>query len=209
MENKFSKAMAFRHACKAFNKSKKISDVDISFILEAGRTSPSSFGIEPWKFLVITNDELKRKLRPYCWDQEQITSSSHLVLLLSHIEAAKVESGIPKQRFKRYGLEGEKLEGLINIYANHLKDTLISDENIHHWTSKQVYIASANMMTAAAYIGIDSCAIEGYEKQKVEEILNLDTTKYQLAMILPFGYRLNEQRQQHRLNFDEIVEFIS
>ncbi len=131
------------------------------------------------------------------------------MLLLSHIEAAKVQSGIPKERFKRYGLEGEKLDGLINIYANHLKDTLSCDENIHHWTSKQVYIASANMMTAGAYIGIDSCAIEGFEKQKVEEILNLDTTKYQLAMILPFGYRLNEQRQQHRLNFDEIVEFIS
>ena len=59
MENNFTKAMNFRHACKVFDDTKKISDEDMKFILEAGRKSPSSFGMEGWKFLVITNDELK------------------------------------------------------------------------------------------------------------------------------------------------------
>ncbi len=209
MENNFSKAMAFRHACKVFDETKKISDEDIKFILEAGRTSPTSFGIEAWKFLVITNEELKAKIRPYCWNQEQVTSCSHLVLLLSDIDSAKVESGEIKRRFTRYGLPEDKLEGLIGIYADHLKETLSSDENIHHWTSKQAYIAAGNMMTGAAYVGIDSCAIEGFEKENVEKVLGLDSTKHQLALVLPFGYRVNEQKPQQRLDFDEIVEFIN
>ena len=63
-------------------------------------------------------------------------------------------------------------------------------------------------MTAAAFIGIDSCPIEGFEKENVEEVLGLDTTKFQVAVILPFGYRINEQPTQLRLPFDEVVEFI-
>jgi nitroreductase len=64
------------------------------------------------------------------------------------------------------------------------------------------------MMTAAASIGVDSCPIEGFEKEKLEEILELDTTKYQLSVVLPLGYRINEQSSQQRLAFDEVVEFI-
>jgi len=208
MENNFSKAMDFRHACKVFDDTKKIPDEDINFILEAGRKSPSSFGMEGWKFLVITNEELKAKLRPACWDQVQLTSCSHLVILLTNIDSVKPKSGLPEQRFKRREMPQEKLDFYLNLYATHLSKELSSDENVHHWTSKQAYIAAGNMMTAAAYIGIDSCPIEGFEKEKVEEILGLDTKKNQLAMVLPFGYRINEQSTQQRLSFDEVIEFI-
>ncbi|BFU76987.1 NAD(P)H-dependent oxidoreductase [Arcobacter sp. 15-2] len=208
MENNFTKAMDFRHACKIFDDTKKISDTDMKFILEAGRKSPSSFGMEAWKFLVITNEELKAKLRPACWDQVQLTSCSHLVILLTNINSVKPESGLPEKRFKRREMPQEKLDFYLNLYATHLTKELSSDENVHHWTSKQAYIAAGNMMTAAAYIGIDSCPIEGFEKEKVEEILGLDTTQNQLAMVLPFGYRINEQSTQQRLPFDEVVEFI-
>ena len=208
MQNDFSKAMDFRHACKVFDDSKKISDEEIHYILEAGRKSPSSFGMEAWKFLVITNEELKAKLRPFCWDQIQITSCSHLVVVLAGIENAKVESGMPKKRFLRREMPQEKLDFYLDIYAKHLAKTLSSDENIYAWTARQSYIALGNMMTAAAFIGIDSCPIEGFEKENVEEVLGLDTSKYQVAVIVPFGYRLNEQSTQLRLPFDEVVEFI-
>ncbi len=208
MNNDFSKAMDFRHACKAFDETKKISDEEIHFILEAGRKSPSSFGMEGWKFLVITNEALKEKLRPVCWDQVQVTSCSHLVIILAAIDSVKVESGEVKKRFTRRDMPQESLDFYMDIYAKHLEKTLSTDENIYHWTSKQSYIALGNMMTAAAYIGIDSCPIEGYEKEKVEEILELDTSKYQLSVVVPFGYRLNEQPSQLRLPFNEVVEFI-
>jgi len=208
MKENFTNALNFRHACKVFDDTKTISDEDIKFILEAGRKSPSSFGMEGWKFLVITNEELKAKLRPFCWDQPQITTCSHLVILLTNINSVKPESGLPEQRFKRREMPQDKLDFYLDLYTNHLQKELSTDDNVHHWTSKQAYIAAGNMMTAAAYIGIDSCPIEGFEKEKVEEVLDLDTTQNQLAMVLPFGYRINEQSTQQRLAFDEVVEFI-
>jgi len=208
MHNDFTKAMDFRHACKVFDDTKKINDEEMHYILEAGRKSPSSFGMEGWKFLVITNEGLKAKLRPACWDQIQVTSCSHLVIVLAAIENVKVESGEVEKRFKRREMPKESLDFYMDIYAKHLEKTLSSNENIYHWTSKQSYIALANMMTGAAYIGIDSCPIEGFEKEKLEEILELDTSKWQVSVVVTFGYRLNEQPTQLRLPFDDVVEFI-
>ena len=208
MENDFTKAMGFRHACKIFDENKKISDEEITYILETGRTSPSSFGMEGWKFLVITNEAFKAKIRPFCWDQVQVTSCSHLVIVLAAIDNVKVESGEVKKRFARRDMPQENLDTYMNVYAQHLEKTLSSDENIYHWTAKQSYIALGNMMTAAAYIGVDSCPIEGYDKEKLEALLELDTTKWQLSVVLPLGYRLNAQPAQLRLPFNEVVEYI-
>jgi len=208
MNNDFLKAMSFRHACKVFDEDKKISDEDIKSIMSVAQNSPSSFGMEAWKFLVITNDELKAKLRPACWNQVQITSCSHLVIVLAGIESVKPESGLPKKRFTRREMPQEQLDFYLDLYAKHLEQTLSSDENIYAWTSKQTYIAASNIMTYAAYLGIDSCPIEGFEKEAIEEILDIDTKKFQLSMLLPLGYRINEQSTQLRLPFDEVVEFI-
>ncbi|MCD6653229.1 MAG: NAD(P)H-dependent oxidoreductase [Sulfurovum sp.] len=209
MQNDFSKAMDFRHACKVFDEDKKIPQDQIHYILEAGRKSPSSFGMEPWKFLVITNEALKAKLRPECWDQVQITSCSHLVVLLAAIENAKPQSGIPSERFARRPLSQEQIDAYMARYQNHLKEELKSDEKMFAWTARQTYIALANMMTAAAFVGIDSCPIEGFEKEKVEEILCLDTNKWQVSALAAFGYRVQEQSKQLRLAFDDVIEFIS
>ncbi|MCG3673753.1 NAD(P)H-dependent oxidoreductase [Aliarcobacter butzleri] len=210
MEKTFMEAMDFRHACKIFDETKKISDEDMKFILEAGRKSPSSFGQEGWKFLVITNEELKAKLRPFCWDQPQITTCSHLVIILAAIEAVKPESGVPALRFARREMPQEKKDFYNKLYKDHLTVTKVldSDENVYSWTARQTYIAAGNMMTAAAIKGIDSCPIEGFDKAKVEEVLGLDTKKFQLSMVLPFGYRINPQSTQMRLPFEEVIEFI-
>lgn len=208
MEKTFNEAMVFRHACKVFDENKKISDTDMKDILEFGRLSSSSFGMEAWKFLVISNEDLKAKIRPVCWDQVQVTSCSHLVIVLAGIDSVKVASGEVEKRFERSGMDRESLDFYLGLYAGHLENILNSDENIYAWTAKQAYIASANMMTGAAARGIDSCPIEGFDKTQIEEILALDTTKHQVAMVLPFGYRVNEQPPKYRLNFDEVIEFI-
>lgn len=210
MEKTFMEAMDFRHACKIFDETKKISDEDMRFILEAGRKSPSSFGQEGWKFLVITNEELRAKLKPFCWDQPQITTCSHLVIILAAIDAVKPESGIPALRFARREMPQEKKDFYNKLYKDHLTVTKVldSDENVYSWTARQTYIAAGNMMTAAAIKGIDSCPIEGFDKAKVEEVLGLDTKKFQLSMVLPFGYRINPQSTQMRLPFEEVIEFI-
>ena len=208
MQNDFSKAMDFRHACKIFDENKKIEDEQLRFILEAGRKSPSSFGMEPWKFIVISNKTLKEKLRPVCWNQPQITTCSHLVIILAAIENVKPSSGIPKKRFSRRPLPPEQIEGYIKLYSEFMAETFSSDEKTFCWTARQTYIALANMMTGAASIGIDSCPIEGFEKEKVEEILGIDRTKWQVSVIVSFGFRINPQPEQVRLPLEEIIEFI-
>ncbi|WP_418185515.1 NAD(P)H-dependent oxidoreductase [Aliarcobacter vitoriensis] len=210
MEKTFMEAMDFRHACKIFDETKKISDEDIKYILEVGRKSPSSFGQEGWKFLVITNEELKSKLRPHCWNQVQITSCSHLVIVLVAVDNLKPESKVPAKRFSRRELPQDKIDAYVELYGNHLKATgvLDSDKTLYSWGARQTYIAMANMMTAAATKGIDSCPIEGFDKSEVEKVLALDTKEYQVSVILPFGYRINPQSTQMRLALEEVVEFI-
>jgi nitroreductase len=207
-KEQFLEAMEFRHACKIFDETKKIPKVDLEFILEVGRLSPSSFGMEPWKFLVVQNQELKEKLRPYCWNQPQITTCSDLIVILSKIEELKPSNEYVAKMFARRNLSQENFEKYLNLYASHLSHTMSSDENILAWGARQCYIAMGNMMSAAASIGIDSCPIEGFEKEKIEEILNIDTKRYQLAVIVPFGYRINPQSSQLRLGIDEVVRYL-
>ena len=207
MSNAILEALSFRHACKIFDENKKISENDLKTILESGRISPSSFGMEPWKFLVVQNEELKAKIRPACWDQVQVTSCSDLIIILASIEDVKPVSGYPEKMFSRREMPQEQKDFYLDLYAKHLAKTLSTDENILAWTARQCYIAASNMMTTAASLGIDSCPIEGFDKEAVETILELDTKKYQLAVVLPFGYRVNEQSTQLRHTFNDVVEF--
>jgi len=203
----FMDAMNFRHACKLFDENRKINDVDMRYILETARLSPSSFGMEGWKFLVITNQQLKEKLRVVCWDQPQITTCSYLVVVLAAINPLKIQSGTPQKRFQRRDLPQEMIERYIGVYRNYV-ESIGDDKSIFAWSARQTYIAATNMMMAASFIGIDSCPIEGFEKKKVDEILKLDTKEFQTSLILPFGYRVKPQPKKIRLSFDEIVKYI-
>lgn len=204
----FLDAMNFRHACKIFDDSKKISSEDLNYILECGRKSPSSFGMEQWKFLVVQNQELKEKIKPLCWGQPQISTCSDLVIILAKKDVLKTESGYPKKMFSRRGLPEEKVDAYVDLYTNFMAPTFAESFKLYSWSARQCYLAAANMMTGAAFIGIDSCPIEGFDKEAVEKLLELNSAEFELAMMLPFGYRLNEQSKQERLSFDEVVEFI-
>lgn len=207
--NKFTQALDFRHACKLFDNARGVSMDDMNFILEAGRKSPSSFGLEPWKFLVITNQEIKALLQQACFNQPQLTTGSHVVVLLAR-NAANFAKGSSYLR-KSFGRKasGEKLENIQNIFDNYYN---YLGGRVDDWARMQVYLASANMMSAAAYIGIDSCPIEGFDYQKTEEILKKYTSyrdgNFNIAYLIVFGYRAQEQSKQLRLDISEIVEFI-
>ncbi len=204
----FVKTYEFRHACKTFCKKKVISDEDIRYILEAGRMAPSSFGMEGWKFLVVTDQELKEKLRPLCWNQAQITTCSHLVVILAAIDALKPSSGIVQKRFERRRLSKEQEEAYIERYSEFLAQEIADDEKMFAWSAKQTYLAAMQMMLAAATLEIDSCPIEGFEREKVEELLEIDTKEFRVSLLLPFGYRIYPQSGHLRRDFDEVVEFI-
>ncbi|KJR43846.1 NAD(P)H-flavin nitroreductase, partial [Candidatus Magnetoovum chiemensis] len=104
--------------------------------------------------------------------------------------------------FDRVGLDPDMRKWLGEFYANYHKTA-----DITQWSIAQCHIAAANMMTAAAFIGIDSCPIGGFECEKVREALLFDPINYEIALIIPFGYRKNPQPQKNRLPFDEVVEY--
>jgi nitroreductase len=211
MNNKegFKKALDFRHACKTFCKKKIINDKDMEFILESARMTPTSFGMEGYKLLVITNNELKEKLRPVCWNQAQITTCSHLVVILSAIEDLYPKSDYVKEKFKRRRLTKEQEEAYLKRYEEFINITAKNDNEMFAWSSKQTYLLVMTMMLAGATLEIDSCPIEGFEREKVEKILDIDTKKFRVSLLLPFGYRIYPQPKHLRDDLKSKVEFIN
>ena len=197
----FEKAVEFRHACKIFDESKKISKEDLDYILKTTIKSPSSFGIEGWKFLVIQNQELKEKLRPFCWNQPQITTCSELVVLLYRKSMKSNDEYVLKSLKRR-----KYFEKSLAKYAEFI-DSRTQDE-IECWSRAQTYIASAYLMLSSASLGIDSCPIEGFEHQKVKDLLDFDKENYDISYMVALGYRVNPPRVLERRDFDELVEFI-
>ncbi|QKF91508.1 MULTISPECIES: NAD(P)H-dependent oxidoreductase [unclassified Campylobacter] len=206
----FLEAMNFRHACKIFDENKKISDDEFGLILEAGRLSPSSTGLEQWDFLVVQNADLRQKIREVSWNQVQMTSCSHLLVILAKISEVKPGNEyIKKIIARRVDKEPELIAQREKFYQDFLTANFKNDDELtYHWSSKQCYIAAANMMTAAATLGIDSCPIEGFDADALNKVLNLDTTKQRVAVMIPFGYRLNPQPPKYRREMSDVVTWI-
>jgi nitroreductase len=206
MEVPFFEAMAFRHACKLFDSEKKIPHDQLRDILDVGRLSPSSFGMEQWKFIVVQDAVIKEGLQPLCWNQPQITTGSDVVVILAKVEAIKPETDYVHYMFSRRGLSEDQTGAYIDRYRTFLEAK--SHEGLEEWSKRQCYIAAANMMTYAASIGIDSCPIEGFDQESVEQFLKVDTDEYRVALLIPFGYRANEQPEKQRLPFEDVVTFL-
>ena len=166
----------FRHrvSTRYYDPARKISAEDFAAILDFGRLSPSSVGSEPWKFLVIQNQELREKIKPVAWGmQATIAEASHLVILLAK-KHARYDSPFFSELMNRRGFTPEQRAAALERYRSfQIHDIAIADDEraLFDWASKQSYIALANMLTGAAMLGIDSCPIEGMNYAAVEHIL--------------------------------------
>ena len=199
--------LKFRHACKIFDESKKIGAGEFDFILEAGRLSPSSTGLEQWDFLVVQNKELREKIKAVSWNQVQITSCSHLVVILAKIKEVKVGSSyIDKMIARRADKNIEAIAARQKFFL--LSNFKNDDELTFQWSHEQCMIAATNMMNAAASLGIDSCPMEGFDRHALNEILGLDESEQRVAIVVPFGYRLNPQPEKYRRQRSEVVTWI-
>lgn len=218
VKEKILDAFYFRHACKKFDGSKKISDNDFNFILETARLSPSSFGIEPWKFLVLQNMNIREKIGEAAWGaKEKLPDASHFIIILArktkdlHYDSDFISNFMVEvQKFPEEVIKARK-ESIENFQKSDFK--LLDNENgIFEWACRQTYIALGNMLTAAAEIGIDSCPIEGFDREKVEKILAdeklIDLNEFGVSCMAAFGYRAKEPREKTRQTIDEIVQWV-
>ena len=186
----------WRYATKKFDSSKKISNKELDLLLEAPRLSASSYGLQPYHVLVIRNSEIREQLKPVSWGQSQITDASHLIvfahqkdfggeLVDDYLTNVSETRNIPADTLKGYG-EFAKSK-LVDLPQTTKED----------WAAKQVYLALGNLMQAAAELKIDTCPMEGFEAEAYNTILNLNDKNLCASIVLPLGYRSEEDQTQH------------
>ena len=208
-------AFQYRHATKEFDNTKKVSDDDINFILKTANLSPSSFGFEPWHFVVVQDKALRELLKPVAWGAPlKLDTASHFVLGLSmKAPMVKHDADYIMHMMKEVKQLPEEAIDMYSKFYREFQESdfdLDTDKKLFDWASKQTYIALANMMTSAALTGIDSCPIEGFLQEKTEALLKekfgIDTDKYGLSFMVAFGYRKAEPpHAKTRRHFQEII----
>lgn len=211
------KAYHFRHATKVFDDTRKIADEDFQFILETGRLSPSSIGFEPWKFLIVQNQDMRKRLSEVSSGaQKQLATASHFVVILARSDASYNSPYAEYMLKEMKGMPDDVFELTSAAYGNFQNNQRILENprSLFDWASKQTYIALGNMMTAAAQIEIDSCPIEGFNREAVHRILEeeglLEEGAWDISVMAAFGYRAEEpKREKTRQPIEKVTQWLN
>lgn len=182
-------ALSWRYATKRFDPSRKISETDWDTLERSLLLAPSSFGLQPWHFVVITNAELRKKLQPHSWNQPQIVEASHLVVLaaMTSIDTSFVDSFIEQTATTR-AIPLAELSGYRKMIVDFLED-LENRGEIKSWATRQAYLALGMLLSSAALLGIDACPLEGIDGTKYDELLELSAQGFSTQVACALGYR--------------------
>jgi nitroreductase len=206
-----TKALQWRYAVKTFDTTKKVGDGDLNAILESGRLAPSTIGLEPWKFIVVNNPEVRAKLRAVGYDQTKITEASHLVVFAYRTDAENLAGELAARTAQAQGKTIEDLAGLAQMAAGAVANH--ADAGIRTaWLKAQAYIPLGMMIETAALLGVDAGPMEGFDNAQVDEILGLKAKNLASTSMLALGYRGDDAFaafSKTRRAFDDVVEFIN
>lgn len=183
------KQLQWRYAVKKFDPTRRIAESDWRTLEEALVLTPSSFGLQPWKFIVVTNAALKEQLMSASWNQRQLADASHAVVfaIRRDLSAEDIDRYVRRTAEVR-GVSEESLAGFRKMMVGSLTVPRAGFD-VNHWASNQVYIALGNFMTSAAMLGIDTCPMEGIEPAKYDEILGLSKEGYATTVVATAGCR--------------------
>lgn len=187
-------ALQWRYATKKFDSSKKISSADWEVLEQAMILAPSSFGLQPWRFVLVESRELREKLKAVSWGQGQVVDASHYVVFAQRkdLSVADVDHFVDRMVEVRGG-DRAALEGYRGfILGFHQK--AVEQGWVNQWSARQVYIALGQAMATAAFMGIDTCPLEGIEPAKYDELLGLEKDGYTALCGLAFGYRADDDK---------------
>lgn len=204
-------ALKWRYATKKFNTQKKLSPENLATLLEVLRLSPSSFGLQPWKFLVIENEEVRAQLSAAAWKQPQITDASHLIVLCrrTDVNEALVDTFVSSTAAAR-GVSATDLSGMKEMVAGFVKDS--SKDALENWSAKQTYIALGMLLETCALLQIDACPMEGFSRDGFDKILGLKAKNLASVVICTLGYRAEDDKYatqaKSRFPLDTVVERI-
>ncbi|WP_166922062.1 NAD(P)H-dependent oxidoreductase [Flavobacterium poyangense] len=186
----------WRYATKQFDATKKIAETDLNTIKEAVRLSASSYGLQPYKVVIVDNPELREQLKAAAFGQTQITDASHLFVFANDVNAGaeSVDQYINTISETR-GVPSESLAGFSDMMKGAI--SRLSEEAKHNWTAKQTYIALGNLLNVAAELRIDATPMEGYNAAAFNEILGFDKLGLNASVVATVGYRHDEDSTQH------------
>lgn len=194
--NTFLENQNWRYATKKFDTTKKISKKDLNTLKEAIRLSSSSYGLQPYKVILVENKKLREQIQPIAWGQSQIVDASHLIVFANqtNIGGTEIDALIENMSITRE----IPLESLTS-YGDFMKSkiTSLSDQAKNAWTSKQTYLALGNLLNAAAELKIDATPMEGFDPVALNEILGLTALNLNATLIATIGYRHEDDATQH------------
>ncbi len=204
MNKKIIDALNWRYASKSFDHTKKIQEQDWDTIEESIRLTASSYGLQPWKFIVVTNDKMKVDLEAMSYNQKQVSTCSHFILMtaMKSMDETYIDSYINDIAETR-DIEVESLEGYKKVMMSTIGS--MPDEKAEVWAKNQCYIAMGQALSTAALIGVDACPMEGIVKPEFDKYFELEDTNYTSCMAIAFGYRSPEDKTQ----FAKKVRFTS
>lgn len=183
------KQLNWRYATKRFDRDRKIDAETWSALEDVLVLTPSSYGTQPWKFIVITDQAVKDKLVPLSWNQGQVAECSHYVVfaIRKNVDARHIDSYIKRITEVR-GVTTEMLAGFRKVLIGDVVEGPRS-KWVNEWATRQVYIALGNFMTSAAVLGIDTCPMEGFEPEKYDEALGLGEQGLASVVACAAGHR--------------------
>ena len=195
--NSIIESLNWRYAVKKYDNTKRISDDDLETIKASLRLTATSFGLQPLKFLIVENPEIREKLKAASWGQTQITDASHIIVLCSYRDVSHTHvddymldvsttRNIPLEATQAFG---DYVKGAISQF---------SPEQKAIWTSKQTYIALGQALHTCAMLRIDSTPMEGFDPSAYDEILGLSANNLHASLVLAVGYRHEEDKNQHQ-----------
>ena len=186
----------WRYATKKYDTTKKIPQDQIDILMEALRLSPSSYGLLPFKILMIESAEIREKLKPHSWNQSQITDASHLLVFCSLKEMTDVYIDQHTELVEMTrSLEKGQLQGFANFVKVKVNEKSVVDQS--EWNARQSYIALGILMQSCAALRIDATPMEGFEPEKYNEILGLNDKNLDATLVCALGYRSEEDTNQH------------
>ena len=198
----FSKIINQRYSCREFKES-LLKRVDLEYILEAGRLSPSSLGLEPWKFLVVQDSNKKEEISKIANYQGHVKKCGAIIIILARLDFE--EYFIPKLQAR--GMKEEELQKRINLYKPFI-ESMNEDEKLHY-AKEQTYLALGNLANAACAIGLGSCIVGGFDSKALDCYLKLDTTKERSSIMLIVGeYENKAISQKARFSKEEVITFL-
>lgn len=202
-------ALNWRYAVKQFDPDKKIPAAVFDELLEVLRLTPSSFGLQPWKFVVVETASVREKLKAAAWNQPQITDASHLVVLCrrTDVNEALVNAYIASTA-KIRDVDTDSLTGLKDMINGFIKN--LPTDALEQWTAKQTYIALGMLLESCALMKIDTTPMEGFSKEQFDSILDLSSQQLASVVVCAVGYRSADDhyatQPKSRFALEEVIK---